>query len=45
VNNALDEFYVTALPNLSNLYGATALSQIVPRNAERIMGVRLKYNF
>ncbi|MGB0288498.1 TonB-dependent receptor [Aequoribacter sp.] len=45
VNNALDEFYVTALPNLSSLYGATALSQIVPRNAERIMGVRLKYNF
>jgi len=45
VNNALDEFYVTALPNLSSLYGATALSQIVPRNAERIMGLRLKYNF
>ncbi|MDG0979940.1 MAG: TonB-dependent receptor [Halieaceae bacterium] len=45
INNALDDFYVTALPNLSSLYGATVIQQIVPRNAERIMGVRVKYNF
>jgi iron complex outermembrane receptor protein len=45
INNALDNFYVTALPNLSSLYGATVIQQIVPRNAERIMGVRVKYNF
>jgi iron complex outermembrane receptor protein len=46
INNVTDEFYVTAIPNLSQLYGgSTVLTQIVPRNAERIMGVRLKYNF
>lgn len=46
INNATDQFYVTALNNLAGLYGnAAVISQIVPRNAERIMGVRLKYNF
>ncbi len=46
INNATDQFYVTALNNLAGLYGGDAvISQIVPRNAERIMGVRLKYNF
>lgn len=47
INNALDEFYTTAVSNFSGFYadGDTVLTQIVPRNAERIMGVRLKYNF
>ena len=45
INNALDTFYASGLGNGGNLYGDVVLTQVVPRNAERIMGVRLKYNF
>ena len=45
VNNVLDEFYASNFANLSNLYGDKVITQVVPRNAERHAGIRVKFNF
>jgi hypothetical protein len=38
--------YAAAIVDLSELYlGDTAYVQLVPRNAERYAGIRLKYSF
>ena len=46
VNNVFDEDYAAALADLGGLYGgADAIIQLLPRNAERYGGVRMKYSF
>jgi iron complex outermembrane receptor protein len=46
VNNVFDQDYAAAIVDLSELYlGDTAYVQLVPRNAERYAGIRLKYSF
>ncbi len=46
VNNLLDEDYTATIVDLSDLYlGDTAYIQLLPRDAERYFGMRLRYAF
>ena len=44
VNNVLDEDYASSIIDVSSLYrGDAAYMHLVPRNAQRYVGFRLKY--
>ncbi len=46
VNNAFDEQYATAIGDSSGFYGgAPVLTQLLPRNAERYLGVKARLSF
>ena len=46
VNNVFDQDYTAAILDLSELYlDDTAYIQLMPRNAQRYAGIRLKYSF
>lgn len=46
VNNLFDQEYVVGLANVGQLFGdVSVLNQILPRNAQRFGGVRLKIEF
>lgn len=46
VNNVFDQDYAAAIIDLSELYlGDTAYIQLLPRNAQRYAGFRVKYSF
>lgn len=47
VNNLLDKSYATYVGDAADLYGNThhVLSQMLPRNSQRYVGLRVKYEF